>query len=143
MSTESSSHRQANQSQPNAWVYIRRALNLRCPECGQSPMFVPLKSVRSIYDWMTPLDGCPRCGYAYLREEGYFLLATWGVNYGIVAGLGLFISMMFEWLHPLKFWQYMVYIFLPLTMLSFLLVRHAKALFLAMDHFFDPHVKRP
>src|SRR5450432_2305320 len=90
----------SSDSQPKAWVYIGRALKLRCPECGISPVFVPARKVRSLYDWATPLDGCPRCGYAYLREEGYFLLATWGVNYGIVAGLGLFISLMFEWLHP-------------------------------------------
>src|SRR3954464_4664653 len=72
-----------------AWVYIRRGLELRCPECGISPVFVPLRKVRSLFDWFTPLDGCPRCGYAYEREQGYFLLSVWGLNYGVVAGLGL------------------------------------------------------
>jgi uncharacterized protein (DUF983 family) len=124
---------------PRATLFIKRGLQLRCPECGVSPVFIPAKKVRSMYDWMTPLDGCPRCGYAYLREQGYFLLAIWGVNYGIVAGLGLLICMIFEWLHPLAFWQYVVYIFVPMPILSLLLVRHAKSLFLAMDHFFDPH----
>lgn len=127
----------------SAWVYIGRALKLRCPECGISPMFVPFKRVRSLYDWATPLDGCPRCGYAYLREEGYFLLATWGVNYGIVAGLGMFISLMFEWLHPLPLTYYLFFVLSPMPVLSVLLIRHAKSLFLAMDHFFDPHRKSP
>ena len=129
------------QSPPQAFVYIKRAIELRCPECGISPVFVPLKRVRSIYDWATPLDGCPRCGYAYLREQGYFLLATWGVNYGIVAGLGLFVCLMFEWLHPLPLLDYALFVLPLMPVLSFLLIRHAKSLFLAMDHFFDPHRK--
>jgi uncharacterized protein (DUF983 family) len=131
----------AQSNQPSPWLYIRRALHLRCPECGISPVFIPAKKVRSMFDWLTPCDGCPRCGYAYQREDGYFLLAIWGVNYGIVAGLGLFISLLFEWLHPLTMRQYILYIFLPMPLLSLLLARHAKSLFLAMDHFFDPHKK--
>ena len=47
-----------------AWLYFRRALRLRCPECGVSPVFVPWYRTRSLRDWFTPLDGCPRC-----REE--------------------------------------------------------------------------
>ena len=66
-----------------------RAGRLRCPECGISPIFIPVARTRTVWDWFTPLDGCPRCGYAYERESGYFLLATWGFNYGVVAGLGL------------------------------------------------------
>jgi uncharacterized protein (DUF983 family) len=123
---------------PRAWRYLQRAVRLRCPECGVSPVFTPWRSVRSLFDWFTPLDGCPRCGFAYNREDGYFLLATWAVNYGIVGGLGLTIAMLFEWLHPLAMWQYIVFIFLPMPLLSMLLARHAKSLFLAMDHYFDP-----
>jgi uncharacterized protein (DUF983 family) len=124
---------------PTIGTYARRALRLRCPECGVSPVFRPLHETRTLFDWFTPLDGCPRCGYAYQREEGYFLLATWGVNYGVVAGLALTISMMFEWLHPLTMSQYVIYVFTPMPLLSFALVRHAKAVWLAIDHFFDPH----
>ena len=41
-------------------VYLGRALRLRCPECGVSPVFVPARKTRSVRDWVTPLDGCPR-----------------------------------------------------------------------------------
>src|SRR4051794_10502436 len=92
---------QHHQPSCGAWCCIRRALRWRCPECGISPIFTPLRRVRSAFDWFEPLDGCPRCGYAYQREQGYFLLAIWGVNYGVVAGLALVISLMFEWLRPL------------------------------------------
>ena len=68
-------------------------------------------------------------------------LAIWGVNYGVVAGLALVISLLLEWLHPLTMWQYILYVFAPMPLVSMLLSRYAKALFLAMDHYFDPHVK--
>jgi uncharacterized protein (DUF983 family) len=123
---------------PQAWLYIRRALRLRCPECGISPVFTPWRGVRSLFDWFTPLDGCPRCGFAYNREDGYFLLAIWGVNYGVVAGLGLIVSLLFEAFHPLTLWQYIFFVFTPMPILSMLFARHAKSLFLAMDHYFDP-----
>ncbi|HMB94414.1 MAG TPA: hypothetical protein VKK61_00075 [Tepidisphaeraceae bacterium] len=131
-------HPQRN-DRSRAWLYINRGLKLRCPECGVSPVFVPLKKVRSLFDWFTPCDGCPRCGYAYQREAGYFLLAIWGLNYGIVAGLAVLVAMLFEWLHPLTMRQYILFVLSPMPIVSFLLARHAKSLFLAMDHYLDPH----
>ena len=71
------------------WLFYKRALKLRCPECGEHSIFKPLKETRSLNDWMHPLEGCPKCGYKYEREPGYFLLSTWALNYGIVGGLGL------------------------------------------------------
>jgi uncharacterized protein (DUF983 family) len=123
-----------------AWLFIGRAMRLRCPECGISPLFVPARHVRRIWDWFNPLDGCPRCGYAYERETGYFLMATWGVNYGVVAGLGLGLALLIDGLVGLTIRQAMLLIFAPMPLISFLFARHAKALYLAMDHYFDPHV---
>lgn len=42
---------------------VWRALRLRCPVCGQAPMF------RS---WFARNEECPRCGWRFMREEGYF-----------------------------------------------------------------------
>lgn len=126
---------------PRAWTFIGRALRLRCPECGVSPLFVPARSVRSLFDWFTPLDGCPRCGFAYEREQGYFLLSIWAINYGLIAGVGLLVALTLEWLFPLTMWQYVMFVFVPLPVLAILFARHAKALFMAMDHYFDPHRK--
>jgi uncharacterized protein (DUF983 family) len=106
-----------------------------------SPVFVPLRQVRSLFDWFTPLDGCPRCGYAYEREQGYFLLSIWGLNYGVVAALGLFAGLfILNRYHP-GLWSPMWLWLTLMPLLSLLLARHAKSLFLAMDHYFDPHVK--
>ena len=126
-------------SPPSAWRCIRRALELRCPECGVSPVFVPLRKVRSLFDWFTPLDGCPRCGYAYEREHGYFLLAVWGLNYGLVAGLFLLLGLYIQGRYNPGVWSPMWLWLAPMPVASFLFARHAKALFLAMDHYFDPH----
>ena len=104
-------------------------------------MFVPFRRVRSLFDWFTPLDGCPRCGYAYEREDGYFLLAIWGLNYGIVAGLGTIVGFWIQTRYHPGVWSPMWLWLLPMPILSFLLARHAKGLFLAMDHYCDPHVQ--
>jgi uncharacterized protein (DUF983 family) len=123
------------------WLFIRRALKLRCPECGISPIFRPWRQTRSLFDWLTPLDGCPRCGYAYQREQGYFLLSIWALNYGLIAGLALLISLTLDVLFDLSLWTQIVCVFAPMPLFSFLFARHSKALFLALDHYCDPHVK--
>ena len=124
-----------------AKVAMGRALRLRCPECGISPIFVPARRVRSLWNWFTPLDGCPRCGYAYERESGYFLLATWVVNYGVVAGLGLIVGLTVDHFYRPPLWKLICVVTVPMPFMSLLFARHAKALYLAMDHYFDPHRK--
>ncbi len=122
-------------------VYTYRALCLRCPTCGERPIFLPFDKVRSLDDWFSPLDGCPKCGYAYDREPGYFLMAIWGVNYGVI-GLGAISSYFIlrigtEVSPSILFFVCVV----PAPMLSILFARHAKSLFLALDLFFDPHTR--
>jgi hypothetical protein len=53
-----------------AWM-MSNAFRLKCPPCGERPLFVPWHQVRSLQDWLMPLDGCPRCGYAFEREPGF------------------------------------------------------------------------
>ena len=122
-------------------LYFYRSIRLRCPTCGEKPIFPPARRVRSLTDWFTPLDGCPQCGYAYEREEGYFLMAIWGVNYGLI-GLGA-MSLYFllrintDW-NP--FWLFCGTV-LPAPLACIFFARHAKSMFLALDHFFDPHLR--
>ena len=121
--------------------YLWRATFLKCPVCGTRPMFLPLARVRSLDDWFTPLDGCPRCGYAYDREPGYFLIAHWGIVYGIAALVGIGIYVWLQIFH--SDWSYLKTLLVamgPLPVVAFLISRHAKAYFLAVDHLCDPHV---
>lgn len=104
-------------------------------------MFPSVARVRNLHDWFTPLDGCPRCGYAYDREPGYFLLSIWAINYGIAALLGLVLYAAFEWFYDWPVWTLITAVVAPVVAFNLLFVRHSKAIFIAWDHFFDPHEK--
>jgi uncharacterized protein (DUF983 family) len=121
-------------------VYLGRGVRLRCPECGVSPVFMPAGKTRSVRDWVTPLDGCPRCGYAYEREAGYFLIAIWGIHYFTVTGLGLAAGLVIDTLVPMPLWALVVVTAVPTVAFGFVFSRYAKSLYLAIDHYFDPHV---
>jgi uncharacterized protein (DUF983 family) len=122
-----------------AMAYFWRATRLRCPVCGQKPIFPPWQRVRRLSDWFTPLDGCPRCGYAYEREPGYFLLAIWAVNYGCGSLLGLVLYLVLAWKFNLTTVQLLAAVLTPVVFFNFFFARHAKAYFIALDHFCDPH----
>ena len=121
--------------------YFRRACLLKCPECGTKPVFVPLLRIRSLRDYFTPLDGCPRCGYAYERETGYFLLAIWAINYGFGSLLGIAIYCFLEFNYHLPLPILLASVITPVVLFNFLFARHSKTFFLALDHYFDPHNK--
>ena len=122
-----------------AAAYLRHAMALQCPVCGQSPMFPSVARTRTLGDWFTPLDGCPRCGYAYDREPGYFLLSIWAINYGIAAFFGLLLYASFEWFFDWPVWTLITAVVVPGVVFNLLFARHSKAIFVAWDHFFDPH----
>jgi uncharacterized protein (DUF983 family) len=124
-----------------AVAYFFRALRLRCPSCGERPMFIRWFKVRRLRDWFTPLDGCPRCGYPFERETGYFLMSIWAVNYGFSSILGLILYGILEFFFDLPIWTLMLSVLLPVLIFSVLFARHSKSLFLACDLFFDPHEK--
>ncbi len=119
--------------------YFARASWLRCPVCGKSPIFLPVAKVRRLSDWFEPLDGCPRCGYAYDREPGYFLMAIWVFNYGCGSLLGLVLYVVLEWNFDLPLPNLLAAVLIPVLAFNLLFARHSKAYFIAMDHLFDPH----
>ncbi|MFM8365555.1 MAG: DUF983 domain-containing protein [Verrucomicrobiota bacterium] len=121
--------------------YFFRACRLKCPECGTKPVFLPLLKVRSLRDYFAPLDGCPRCGYAYERETGYFLLSIWAINYGVGSLLGIALYFYLEFTRHLPLPTLLASVVLPVIAFNFLFARHSKTLFLALDHYFDPHIK--
>jgi len=122
-------------------IHIGRALLLRCPACGTRPLFEPWYRVRSLRDWFTPLDGCPSCGYPYEREAGYYLMAIWAINYGVGSVIGILIYLVLEWQTHLSLPALLAAVLIPVCAFNILFARHAKALFLAVDLFFDPHEK--
>jgi uncharacterized protein (DUF983 family) len=95
--------------------------------------------MRTLRDWFTPLDGCPRCGYPYEREPGYYLISIWAINYGVGSIVGLAIYGLLEWKFDLGVWQLLAAVLVPVFLFS-LLARHPKRCFCA-DLFFYPHEK--
>ena len=127
-------------TEPNAWTFLKRGFQLRCPECGISPVFLAAAQVRGLKQWMQPLPGCPVCGYAYEREPGYFLLSIWAINYGVMGALGLASLFLVDGIFHPPHWKTMCIVFPVLSVISIIFVRYAKSLFLALDHYCDPHV---
>ena len=124
-----------------AFRYLGRAMLLRCPVCGQAHIFLPLLRTRSLRNWFTPLDGCPRCGYPYEREPGYFLVSVWIINHGAGSILGIVIYVILElFAHP-PISQLIAAVIVPVFHFNLLFARHSKALFIAVDHYYDPHEK--
>ena len=64
-----------------------------------------------------------------------------GVFIGLIAGLGLATALLIDHLYSPPKWQLFLMVGLPMPILAILFARHAKALYLAMDHWFDPHLK--
>jgi uncharacterized protein (DUF983 family) len=126
-------------SAKKAWLYLSRSLRLRCPECGISPIFMSTYRTESLTDWFAHLPGCPRCGYAYDREPGYFLFALWMVTFTITSGCGLAQVFLLDYLFDFTTPTLLVCTIFPVVVVNVLLVRHIKAAYLALDHFVHPH----
>ena len=121
--------------------YFWRATWLKCPVCGTRPIFLALHRTRSLRDWFTPLDGCPRCGYPYEREPGYFLMAQWAIGYIVAAMFGTAIFVYLEiWHRDWSLLATLVCVALPVPIVNIIFARHAKAYFLAIDHLADPYI---
>ena len=109
-------------------TFAMRALKLKCPRCGQGPLFKNL---------ITMHERCPNCSLQYERAPGYFLGSTY-LNYGFMA-----ISTMSAYfaLHyganfsndVLRFPLLAYCIIMPLF-----LFRYARSWWLAMDCYCDP-----
>jgi hypothetical protein len=53
--------------------------------------------------------------------------------------VGLATGLLLEGLTPLGFWSIMLILLSIMPLVSLLFARHAKAIYLAVDHYFDPH----
>jgi hypothetical protein len=68
---------------------------------------------------------------------------VWIINYGFGSLLGLFIYIILEVFVQPPFSVMLVSVLSPVFLFNLLFARHSKALFIAIDHFSDPHEKDP
>lgn len=67
---------------PSPARMMGRGLLKRCPLCGSGGLFT---------GWFRMRERCPRCGYRFEREEGFFL-GAYVINLAITQGLLLLLA---------------------------------------------------
>ena len=110
------------------WTLLRRSLLLRCPYCGQGPLFEGLLTMRK---------SCPHCGLVYEREPGFFLGSIY-FNYGLTALVVVIFYpiLLFNRLVPES--RLLLGAFAFVVVFPMLFFRHARALWLGFDQWYDP-----
>jgi len=107
---------------PGVLAALGRALRLRCPRCGQSPLFT---------GWFSMRDACPACGLRYEREQGYFVGAIY-VNYALTSLLGLGGVLLLDSVVGLSLVQQLALAIPIMLFAPLLFFRHARSLWLAV-----------
>lgn len=108
---------------PSGTTITLRALRLKCPRCGQAPMFDGLFRMH---------ERCAHCHLKFEREPGYFLGSIY-INYGLTALIMTvgWVTLRFGYDIDSKWLLIGFSIFL--VVFQSLFFRYARALWLAMD----------
>lgn len=111
-------------------VLLGRALRLRCPLCGEGPLFA---------GWLKMHSRCNHCGLKYEREPGYFLGASY-INYGFIVlpVTFLYIVLHFQFGWPNESLRWLIAICLIMPLITF---RYSRAIWLAIDCHFDRSIR--
>jgi uncharacterized protein (DUF983 family) len=107
---------------------LASAIRLKCPRCGAGSLYA--KPFRMH-------DHCPACGLKFEREQGYFVGAIY-INYAATVAIavpGFFLLDIFLKL-PI---DRQLAIWVPFAvMFPLLFFHHSRALWLVLDHLFNP-----
>lgn len=68
-------------------------------------------------------------------------MSVWAVNYGVASVLAIALYLFLEWKFEIPTAPLLVMVLTPVLLFNIAFARHAKAYFLALDHFCDPHEK--
>lgn len=108
-------------------MHWRAILRLRCPRCREGAVFKSL---------FTPNEACPACGLKFAREPGFFLGAMYfSYGLGILSALPLCAVMFFN---KYSAWAIFAAAAAQLALLSPLLFRYSRVMWLHFDQRFDP-----
>ena len=103
---------------------LRRAIALRCPRCGRSPLFA---------SWARMHATCSACGMRFEREQGYFVGAIY-VNYALTIAVSLGGVLVLDALFTLPLGVQLVIGVTSALLIPLVGFRHARSLWLALDH---------
>jgi uncharacterized protein (DUF983 family) len=107
---------------------LSRAMRLRCPRCGEGRLFS---------GWFEMRPDCSSCQLKYERAPGYFLGSIY-INYGVTA---VVLTVGYLFLHAAVGFtnrQLAAPLVCFCVVFASLFFRYARALWLALDCFFDP-----
>jgi uncharacterized protein (DUF983 family) len=116
---------------PTGWprlkFLLKRAVTRRCPQCGASGIFRNYLSLK---------DHCPRCGYTFEREEGYFL-GAYAVN--LLAAESITIALLVSFLVNTDYsWVTLEIIFIPMAvLLPIVFFPYSRMLWMTIDLMVD------
>jgi uncharacterized protein (DUF983 family) len=113
---------------PPVEVLWWRALRLRCPACGEAPIF---RGWFAMYDW------CGECGRLFNRDAGY-LLGSIYFNYGVTAMLVVVMYFAMFFGDVLADSQRLVILVAFGVLFPMWFFRYARALWMAFDERWDP-----
>jgi uncharacterized protein (DUF983 family) len=109
---------------------LRAALRLRCPRCGQGPVF---------RGWFTMNHFCLECGYVFVREAGFFLGAMY-FSYALgTVLLALFTTILALFVVPdWPLWQVLGPAFLLLVPFAPAILRYSRVFWFHFEQWVNP-----
>jgi uncharacterized protein (DUF983 family) len=113
--------------------HLIRGLKLKCPACGIGQLY---KSFFKMH------DECAYCGLVFSREQGYFIGA---IYLNVIATESLIFATYLVLILANRITDESTYItlFALALLLPVVFHRHARALWLSLDHLLDPPASSP
>ena len=101
-----------------------RALCLRCPRCGRSPLWERYFRMH---------ERCVACGLRYEREQGYFVGAIY-VNYAVTVAVAAGTVLVLDWTFGLTLTAQLVIGIALGALVPVVFFRYARSLWLGLDY---------
>ncbi|WP_437193610.1 DUF983 domain-containing protein [Planctomicrobium sp. SH527] len=115
--------KESARSRPTGTTITVRALKLRCPRCGEGPIF------RGFFRMH---DQCERCHFNFQREPGYYLGAIY-MNYGMTSLISTASYLIGRFYFQIPAQQLVIPLVLFCVGFPLVMFRHSRALWLALD----------
>jgi len=103
---------------------LGRALRLRCPRCGRSPLYAR---------WFRMHERCAACGLRYEREQGYFVGAIY-INYAVTVAIAVGVVLGLDWTVGLTLAQQLAIGVALGALVPLAFFRHARSLWLVVNY---------
>ena len=116
---------------------LTSVLHSKCPRCLEGELYTdtnPYKLNR-LFDMH---EDCPVCGLHYEREPGFFFGAMY-VSYSLTIALAVAIWVVISIFAELEFWWYIIIITTGIVVLSPLVFRLSRTIWLNMFYSYDPN----